>query len=351
MRTINVGLVGFGLAGRAFHAPILTSVEGFALTKVVERHAAQSKAIYPDVDVVTDAADLLKDPAIELLVIAVPNAAHYDLARQAIDAGKHVVVEKPFTVTSREAYDLAKRAEERGVALSVYHNRRFDADFLTIQQLHAAGRFGRIINYEARFDRFRPIVKLEAWREDDAPGTGMLYDLGSHLIDQALVLFGAPEYVTGFLAKEREAAKTVDAFEVVLEYAGTRAVLRAGMMARDHALRYTINGTNGSFVKCGLDVQEEKLKQGKFPNDDANWGVEPEDIWGRFLREEGESLISERISSVEGDYRRYYQDIYQAITERRTPYVSAKDGAAVINVIELAMQSSREKKSLKYEYN
>lgn len=349
MREINVGLVGFGFGGRVFHAPIIASVEGLKLKKVVERSTANSKVLYPDIEVVPDISDLINDKSIELIAIAVPNVAHYEMALKAIRAGKNVVVEKPFTVTSDEAIALARAAEEEDVVLSVHHNRRFDADFLTIQKLHDSGKFGRVVNYEAHYDRFRPFIKPNSWKEEDTPGAGLVYDLGSHLIDQTLVLFGKPDYVTGFISAERENSKTADHFEIRLEYSDKSAVLKAGMMVRDNSLRYIINGTAGSFIKHGIDVQEEKLKNGKFPKDDANWGLEPQEIWGRYFFEQAGVTMSEKVESSRGDYRLYYQDIYHAITGHKEPYVTAQDGAAVIKIIELAIKSSKEKKSMKFE--
>lgn len=349
MREINVGLVGFGMAGRVFHAPIISSVEGLRLKKVVERNSANSKEIYPYVEVVKSIDELLTDNDIDLIVIATPNGNHYEAAMKAINAGKNVVVEKPFTVIYEEALKLIKAAEEKDVILSVNQNRRFDSDFLTIQKLIKEKRFGKIVNYEARYDRFRKGIKQNTWKEVESPGSGILYDLGSHLIDQVLVLFGNPEYITAFISSEREFSTIDDNFELIMEYTNMRVSLNAGMMVRDNSLRYSINGTEGSYTKNGVDIQEEKLKAGKFPSDDTKWGIEPSNQYGKFIYELNGVTTSETIVSEEGNYKLYYEDIREAILEKRKPYVSGIDGANVIKVIECAMKSRKEKRAVKFE--
>ena len=345
---IGVGLVGFGMSGRTFHAPIINSVEGLRLKKVVERHANKSQEIYPEVEVVRTIDELLVDPDIEIVVITVPNKEHFKLAMKSINAGKNVIVEKPFTVTYNEAMKLVEASKEKGVILSVYHNRRFDADFITIKKLIADGKLGEIVNYEARFDRFRSKIKQNSWKEEEQPGSGLLYDLGSHLIDQALVLFGNPTYVTGFMSIERENGIIDDNFELIMEYKDKRVSLKAGMMVRDNSLRYVINGTKSTYVKTGIDVQEADLKAGKFPHNYDEWGKEPEKQYGKLIYEEDGAMNSEVVKSERGDYRLYYRDIREAILNKREPNVTGMDGANVIKVIECALRSRDEKRTISF---
>jgi predicted dehydrogenase len=340
-RIIKTGIIGFGQSGRVFHYPVIAGVHGLSLVKVMERKPENRHHVPAGIAIADSPEGVIDDPEIELAVICAPNAAHFELARRCLEAGKHVVVEKPFTVFSAEGRELAALAAAKGLLLSVYHNRRFDADFLTIRRLLAEGRLGRLVRYEARFDRFRKAIK-PGWRETEVPGAGVLYDLGSHLIDQALCLFGAPARVGCHLRTERDGAVVPDAFDLFLEYReGPFVSLHATMLAREIGPRYVVTGIEGSFVKRGLDIQEEQLKAGRLPADHEDWGQEPEDIWGRFLSEKAGIPHSEHVPSETGDYRLYYEDIVRAIVNRCPPQVTAEDAVAVVRVIELAMEAAR----------
>jgi len=268
---VGVGLVGYGMAARVFHAPVVAAVPGLKLRKVVERGGELSRERYPWVEVVREADELLRDEEIKLVVVATPNDSHFGLARRALLAGKHVVVEKPFTVTSEEARQLIELARARGRLACAHQNRRWDGDFLTVRKLLEGGLLGRLVEFESRFDRFRDQPRPGAWREAEGPGGGILYDLGSHLIDQALVLFGAPRAVTADVRIQREFARADDYFDVRLDYDGLRVALGAGMLARLPTPRFVLRGTRGSFVKRGLDPQEEALKRGHAPGG-PGWG-------------------------------------------------------------------------------
>ena len=272
---IGVGLIGYGMAARVFHAPVIESVPRLKLRKVVERSGDESRKRYPHVEVVRDADELLRDDEINLVVVATPNASHFDLARRSLLAGKHVVVEKPFTNTSAEALELIESARRQGRLLSVNHNRRWDGDFLTVREILKAGLVGRLVEYESHYDRFRDRPREGAWREEEGPGSGILFDLGSHLIDQALVLFGSPRAVTADVRRQREFARADDNFELLLDYDGLKVTLGAGMLVREPRPRFRLHGTEGSFVKHGMDPQEEALKRGLTPSA-PDWGVETE---------------------------------------------------------------------------
>lgn len=342
MDKINVGIIGFGAAGRVFHAPIILSIKQFRLSKVMARRTEQRATVPEGVQIVDSADEIIKDPEIDLVVIATPNESHYTLAANALSNGKNVVVEKPFTVTSEEALSLLNLAEEKERVLSVHHNRRFDSDFLTIRKLLSDKKLGRILRYEAHYDRFRLNIK-QGWRESDIPGAGLLYDLGSHLIDQALALFGTPSAVTCFLRRERPGAIADDAFDLVLEYDDLNVTLHSTMLARNDGPRYVIHGDKASFVKYGIDPQEEILKAGNKPSDFAVWGREDDSMYGDFI---DNNLVREKIVSECGDYRQYYSNIYHSIMEKTEPAVTAKDGFNVIKIIELAGESARTRKTI-----
>jgi len=344
---IGVGLVGYGMAGRVFHAPVITSVGGLRLKKVVERHAAQSRARYPWVEVVRDVDELLRDEGVGLVVVSTPNASHFELARASLAAGKHVVVEKPFTNTSAEAGQLVELARARGRVLSVHHNRRWDGDFLTVKKLLGGGLLGRLVEYESRFDRFRNQPRPGAWREEEGPGGGLLYDLGPHLIDQALVLFGPPRAVTADVSIQREFARTDDNFEVALHYDGLKVTLKAGMLVRGASPRFVLRGAAGSFVKYGLDPQEEALKRGRTPAD-PGWGAEPEERWGTLDAEAGGLHLKGRVETLAGRYQDYYQNIADAINGRAELAVKPEEAKDTVRIIELAFRSSAERRTVEF---
>jgi len=250
---LNVGLVGFGFAGKVFHAPVIRAVQGLRLTTIVQRHGAPDPS-YPDVDFVSSVEDLLIRP-LDVVVVATPNTSHHPIAKQCLLAGRHVVVDKPFTTTLAEARDLVELARETRRVLSVYQERRYTGDFVTTQNVLSDGVLGRVVSYEAHFDRFRPELRPGAWREQPLPGSGVWFDLGPHLFDQAVVLFGLPQAIGADIRIERDDAQTNDAFDVTLHYARMRAVLRASMLTAPMAPSFAVHGTKGSFIKYGLDPQ------------------------------------------------------------------------------------------------
>jgi scyllo-inositol 2-dehydrogenase (NADP+) len=340
-KEINVGLVGFGMAGQIFHAPIIRSVPGLRLAKVVERHGSRSKEAYPDTETVRDPSELFRDPGIDLVVIATPNTSHYSLARESILAGKHTVVDKPFTVTTGESDELISLAKEKGVLLSVFQNRRFDGDFRAVERLVREKRLGRIVSCEIRYERCRPGLKQNAWREDDLPGSGILYDLGAHLIDQAFCLFGVPSAVTAFVDRQRDSARADDGFLIILEYGkGPRVLLSAGMLVRIKGPRFALHGTGGSFVKHGMDVQEEDLKKGLTPLTLSPWGREPEGQWGILATDPDGTAPGERIPSADGNYPAFYGNIFAAVTRGEPLAVKPEQARDVIKTIELAVKSN-----------
>jgi scyllo-inositol 2-dehydrogenase (NADP+) len=339
MSPIQVGLIGYGMAGRVFHAPSITAVPELHLGKVVERRTADSRTRYPWVEVVADASAVLDDPAIELVVIATPNESHFPLAEAALRAGKHVVVDKPFTTTTAEAETLVALALAHQRVLSVYHNRRWDGDFLTVQQVVRGGHLGRIVEFESRFDRFRPALRPNAWREAAVPGSGILFDLGPHLLDQAVQLFGLPEGLTADVRIQRTGGLVDDSFLLLLYYPdGLRVTLRAGMVVREPSPRFVVHGTAGSFVKMGLDPQEEGLKNGRSPLE-PNWGVEPEANWGTLNRVADGLAVRGKLETLPGSYLDYYRGVAAAVRGGGQPPVTAEQAADVMRLLAMAQAS------------
>lgn len=267
----DVALIGYGYAGKTFHAPLIAAEPALHLAAVVSRDAAKVHADWPGMRVEADIAAVLADPAIALVVIATPNDSHAPLAHAAIAAGKAVVVDKPLALTLAEARAIADHAAEAGVRLSVFHNRRWDGDFLTIRNAIENGMIGKVAHFESHFDRFRPQVR-DRWRENPGPGSGVWADLGPHLVDQALCLFGLPQKVVASFGALREGARTDDWAHVVLEYPTWRCVLHAGMLVAGGSPRFVVHGSKGSLVSQGLDPQEGQLLAGMRPGA-PDWGV------------------------------------------------------------------------------
>lgn len=346
---IRTGIIGYGLSGRVFHAPFIDVVEGYELTKISTSKPENVKLIeerYPVTAVVPDGRGIIEDPEIDLVIVTSPNTEHFRWAREALIAGKHVVVEKPFTVNVAEADELIEIAQRQGKILTVYHNRRFTSDTKTVRKILESGILGEIVDYESHFDRYRPNPRPGgAWREDPLPGSGIFYDLGSHLIDQALWFFGMPLAVTADIDSQRPWAKADDHFDVRLHYPSFTATLKSGMLCKIPGPTYLIHGRNGSFVKYGLDVQEATLDAGAVPQG-KDWGREPESIWGNICVDYKEVKIEGKVESEQGDYRDYFINLRDAINGKAEIAVKPEEARNVIQIIQLALQSSREKRTI-----
>src|SRR5271155_1584860 len=280
---VRVGLIGFGLAGQAFHAPGVRGGPGVGLARLLGRRGTLAREKYPEVRVARTLEELLNDKTVQLCVIATPNDSHFELTRACLLAGRDVVVDKPFAPTLGESEELVRLAAERGRLITVYQDRRWDGDFGTVKKIVASGKLGMVVEYECRYDRFRLEPKANAWRErPDQPGAGVLFDLGPHVIDQALVLFGEPRAITASAFCQRQTSQVDDAFDICMEYPTLRAMGRARIIAYAPGPHFLIHGTKGSFVKYGMDPQEARLRGGNFPDGldwGADWGVEDEQIW------------------------------------------------------------------------
>lgn len=347
MTEVQVAIVGFGKGGRIYNAPIISSVPGMVISKILSssrENISAAKEDFPAAKVVSELEDILTDPKIDLVVITLPNHLHREFAEKALKAGKHVVVEKPFTPTSQDADALIALAEKQGKIITVHHNRRWASDIRTIDKILKNNELGHLVEFEAHFDRFRPAIQ-KGWKEkEEVPGSGLLYDLGSHLIDQALVLFGHPTEVFASLEIQREDSQVTDAFEVLLFYPGLKVILKAGMLVKEKGPTYSIHGRKGSFVKYGGDPQEELMKAGMKPADTPNWGVEPEQQWGKLNTIDKEVIIP----SEAGSYISFYENVYKCIIGKESLIVTPQQARDVIKVIELAIRSNEEKRTLSY---
>lgn len=315
-------------------------VPGLELACVVERSSDLARQKYPQSRMVRTLDELLADESITLCVVATPNESHFQIARQCLDAGRAVLVDKPFTVTPEEGRQLIELAGKRGLLLTVYQSRRLDGDFKTVKKILADGSLGRIVTFESHFDRFRPNLK-NAWREKQGPGAGMLYDLGPHLIDQAMQLFGRPESITADIRCEREGGLVDDAFDLRLDYPGMRAILRSTMMACAHATRFVIHGAGGSFLKNALDPQEEPLRRGIAPGG-PGWGEDPEAHWGTLYLASDPTPGGRKIKTEPGDYREFYANVRDAMLGKAELLVKPQQALDAIRAIELAFESSAE---------
>ena len=338
---IDVGVIGFGLAGRAFHAQVIRATPGLRLAAIVQRHGNEAAEKYPDVRVVRSVQELLDIRDIRLVVIATPNDTHAPIARQCLEAGRDVVVDKPFATTLKEAEELVELASESGRLITVYQNRRYDGDFQAIREIVADVTLGRIVRFETSYDRFRPDLKPGAWRERVGPGSGVFFDIAPHLIDHALLLFGLPGAVTADIRMERAVAVVDDSFDVMLHYsAGMRSVLRSTMLAVAPRPRFVLHGTRGSFVKQTFDPQEINLRRGYVP-ESGPWGGEPQEDWGVLTTMENDVVTKRSVPSATSDYRDYYANVRDAILGRATLAVTPEHALDVMRILEMAQESSR----------
>jgi predicted dehydrogenase len=333
---IRVAVIGYGLAGRVFHAPLVAATEGLELAAIVSSRKDEIAAAWPTVRIAADPEEVFADPSIDLAVVATPNDSHFDLAARALAAAKHVVIDKPFALTSAQAKDLIERA--RGRLLTVFHNRRWDGDFLTIKKLRENGTLGEIAYLESRFDLYRPVVQ-DRWRERSGLATGIWYDLGAHLLDQALQLFGRPLGIFADLAARRPGAQTTDYFHVVLRYPTTRVVLAGDNLAPTD-LRFVVHGARASFIKRGLDPQQAHLSNGLKPRD-AAYGRE--DVPARLVLPDG---CARDVTVERGDYGAFYANVRDALHGVAPLAVTPAEAHSVMELLETGEESARAAREL-----
>lgn len=346
MQIINTAILSFGMSGQVFHAPFLKVHPGFNFYAVLERTKNIAQEKYPGVKTFRTLDELLNDEAIELVVVNTPNYTHHEYSKKALLAKKHVIVEKPFVITVEEGEELIELAKKQNKILSVYHNRRYDSDYKTIKKIVQEEWLGEIVEAEFHFDRYKEDLSPKIHKETPGPGTGALYDLGSHLIDQALQLFGMPEAVFGDIRIVRNVSLVDDYFEILLYYPSLRVRLHSSYLVREALPGYILHGTKGSFIKAKTDVQESMLQAGVLP-DIEDWGVEPESEKGLLHTEKDGQVLKEYKPSLRGNYLEYFEGMYSAINKNEAPPVSAQDGLNVVYIIQKAFQSNHEKKVIK----
>lgn len=341
-KTINTALCSFGMSGWVFHAPFINAHPGFKLYAVLERIKNLAQQKFPSIKTYRSLDELLKDDAVDLVIVNTPNATHFEYAKKVLLAGKHVVVEKPFTTEVEEANELIKIANDKNLKLSVYHNRRWDSDFKTVQKVATENLLGKIVEAEIHYDRFKEELSPKLHKEIPGPGAGILYDLGSHLIDQALTLFGMPEAVFADVIPLRDISKVDDYFEVLLYYPNLRVRLKATYLAKETVPSFVLHGTKGSFLKSRSDVQEASLQAHETPGKD-DWGIEPDSEKGLLHTTINGELFKQLIESERGDYMQFYNRMYDAIINNSPVPVAAEDALNVIKIIKAAFKSSADK--------
>ncbi|HUC81453.1 MAG TPA: Gfo/Idh/MocA family oxidoreductase [Flavisolibacter sp.] len=343
MQPIKTALLSYGMSGRIFHAPFLLVNPRFEFTAVWERSKNLAQERYPGVSTYRSLEELLSDEQVELVIVNTPNFTHYEYTKKALLAGKHVIVEKPFVVTAAEGEELIAIAKEKNVLLSVYQNRRFDSDYRTIKRIVEEGWLGEIVEAEFHFDRYKEEISAKSHKETPGPGTGALYDLGSHILDQALQLFGMPKAVFADICIMRPVSQVDDYFELLLYYTNLRVRLHSSYLVREPLPGYILHGTKGSFLKHKTNVQEEALDKNILPETE-NWGVEPEDQKGFLHTEKDGQVLKQYIPSEKGNYNDYFTAIAAAIREGAPNPVTGEDGLKVIQIIEAAYESSQQKR-------
>ncbi|MDF9797223.1 scyllo-inositol 2-dehydrogenase (NADP+) [Catalinimonas alkaloidigena] len=342
---IRVALASYGMSGEVFHAPLLAVHPDFQLYKILERNRNKSQEKYPEVTVVKKYEDILQDEQVDVVLVNTPNPFHYEMAEKALNAGKHVVMEKPFTNTSEEAKKLIALANKKEKLLTVFQNRRLDSDFLTVKKVIESKLLGYLVEYEAHYDRYRNFIQANTWKEESGPGSGILFNLGSHMIDQALTLFGLPERLSAKLAIQREGGKTHDAYHLIFTYEKFQVVLKSSYLVRDEGPRYKVLGNLGTFTKYGLDTQEDCLKAGQLPQGD-DWGAEPPEIWGMLETEIDGLHFRGEVASENGNYNLFYDNLSDAIQNGAELLVKPEEAMQVISLIELAEQSNKERREV-----
>jgi scyllo-inositol 2-dehydrogenase (NADP+) len=348
---IRCGVIGFGLAGRIFHSAVIDATDGMELAGIVQRSGDAAHNAYPHVPIYRSLDAMLGEADLDVVVVATPNDTHVPMAAQCLRAGKHVVIDKPVAVSSSEAALLFAVSRETGRRVFVYHNRRWDGDFLTVQQLLKTDQLGTLHTFESHFDRFRPTPKQGAWREEVGHGNGILLDLGSHLGDQALVLFGLPTAVWGDVRSEREGSRVDDAFDIRLYYSDVTVWLRSSSLSPLPAVRFLAEGTRGSYRKDNLDPQEDALRSGDLFQSKP-WGMDPESAWGAITSLDANGATQHTIvPTLPGDYRGFYANVRDTLLGKAEQAVTLVDAWRVLRLLEWARESSEKRAAVSCDWS
>lgn len=344
-QTVNTAIIGYGKSAKQFHVPLLKSIPDFKVSTVLQRSKDDALNDFENINIVRNLKDLLKDDSVDLVIITTPNHLHFEQAFDSLNADKHVVLEKPFTITTEESEKLIRIARVKKKVLTVFQNRRWDGDYLTLKKIVEEGQLGTILEFQSSYNRFRRLKKEEVWKESAVDGSGILYDLAPHLIDQSLQLFGLPEYIFADIRYQRN-GKADDWFTIDLYYSNLKVTLKAGMLVSDPTPRFVLRGVDGAYVKYGMDVQEEQLASGMNPNQ-KGWGEEPESDHGILYKNVNGSIQEHSIKTLKGNYANFYKDLREAIVNKQDPPVDPESAKNVIKIIERAIESNRSKKSIK----
>jgi predicted dehydrogenase len=348
-KPIVTAIASFGMSGVVFQGPSLKIFpEKFKIHKILERTKNVSAERYPEATIVRTYEEILNDPEVELVIVNTPDYLHFDMARQAIEAGKHIVVEKPFTKNSDDARALIALAKEKGVIMTVYQSRRLDNGFRTVRKIAEEKLLGRIVEYEAHYDRYRNFIQEGSWKEDGDERTGVLFNLGSHIVDQALVLFGTPNAVTAHLNVLRTGGRTTDNFDIRLHYKQFNATLRCSYLVREMGPQYILHGTEGSFVKMGTDPQEEMLKLHHLPNE-SKWGEDAQPDWGTLNTNINGLHFNGKIETLPGNYADFFANLYGVIREGKELMVKPEEALTTIRILEVCLESNRLKKTVDFK--
>jgi scyllo-inositol 2-dehydrogenase (NADP+) len=343
---LQVGIIGFGLSGKVFHAPFIADNPSFNLRSIVTT-GTEAGRLYPKTRILHDYQSLLDDQEIDLVVVCTPSALHAKQAILAMQSGKHVVVEKPFAMNSTEVIEMMQTAKITGKLLFPYHNRRWDGDFQTVKHIINEGFLGKVIEYESRFERYNPLIARASWRFDQAGGGGTLFDLGPHLIDQAICLFGSPQAVSCRLLNQREGSKANDSFDLTLIYPQITVRLKAGLLIRESGPRFMVHGSLGSFIKYGADPQEDQLRKGKKPQS-RNFGVDPRKNYGLLNSAMNGKYFRGKYETIPGDYMGFYNDVFAAIVNHKKQNVTTEDALLISRIIEAALKSQKEQRIVNF---
>lgn len=345
-KPIQTGIASFGMSGQVFHGPLLKMNPHFRVKTILERTKNTSVHLFPAAEIVRDYEAMLNDREIELIIVNTPDQYHFEMARKALLAGKNVIVEKPFTLKCSEADELIELARSTGVILTIYQNRRWDGDFMTVKEVIESGVLGRIIEFESHFDRYRPNITPSTWKEEGDEYAGVLYNLGSHMVDQVLVLFGMPGAVTAHLQIVRTGGKVFDYYDIRLHYRGFNALLKCSYLVKEEGPRYIVHGTQGSFLKRGIDPQEESLKNGFLPTGNS-WGLEPETYWGILNAGVNDIELRGKVVTIPGNYEAFYENLFEAIRLGKPLAVKPEEARNTILILEACLESNKTKKTIK----
>ncbi len=343
--SIKTAITSFGMSGLVFHGPFLKTNPGFEVVSILERKKNISLTLFPEAKIVRTYDEILNDQEIELVVVNTPDEFHYEMAAAALNAGKHIIVEKPVTLWSEQAIELLRLSKERQKVFTVFQNRRWDNDFLTVKNILSRGKLGRLIEFESHYDRYRTTITPDTWKEEAGEFAGVLYNLGSHMVDQAFVLFGKPQAVTAHLKTVRNGGVVSDYYDIRLEYEGFSAILKCSYLVHTPGPRYIIHGENGSFFKFGIDPQEELLKAGNLPVGEE-WGKEPSLFWGTLYFTENGKSSEEKIETVAGNYHGFYNNVFETIRNGAELLVKPEEAIEVLKILEACVISNREKRTV-----